>query len=72
MLDKFKMLSGRFELIRILGIEIPDKDYNSLIINPRNDVVHRANYPNRQTANLFIKEVEGLIKLFTPQIHENE
>lgn len=71
LLDKFRMLSGRFELARVLGIELPDKDYNSIIINTRNDVVHRASYPDRKTAELFIKEVENLINLLTPQIYDN-
>lgn len=71
LLDKFRMLSGRFELVRILGIVIPDKDYKTIIINPRNDVVHRASYPGRRTAELFMSEVENLIKLLTPQLYEN-
>lgn len=71
LLDKFRMLSGRFELARVLGIELPDKDYNTIIVNTRNDVVHRASYPDRKTAELFIKEVESLINLLTPQIYEN-
>lgn len=71
LLDKFRMLSGRFELVRILGINLPDIDYQTVIINPRNDVVHRASYPDRETAYLFIKEVEDLIYLLTPQLHED-
>ncbi|MBU2523705.1 hypothetical protein KKG71_00735 [Patescibacteria group bacterium] len=70
LLDKFRMLSGRFELVRVLGIELPDKDYNTIIINPRNDVVHRASYPDRKTTELFINEVESLMNLFTPQLYE--
>lgn len=71
LLDKFRMLTGKFELIRILEIGLPDKDYNALIITPRNNVVHRAYYPDRNSAELFIKEVESLINLFTPKLYEN-
>jgi hypothetical protein len=71
LLDRFKMLSGRFELVKMLEIELPDKDYKTIIIDPRNDVVHRASYPDRKTAYLFIDEVENLINLLTPQLNEN-
>lgn len=70
LLDKFRMLSGRFELARIIGIQFPDKDYDKLIFNKRNDVVHRASYPDKNSAEMFINEVEYLINLFSPQIYE--
>jgi hypothetical protein len=47
LLQKFRMLGGRFELIKLLGISLPpNKDYESLVIRPRNDVVHRAAFPD--------------------------
>ncbi|MBK7378566.1 MAG: hypothetical protein IPJ03_06115 [Ignavibacteriales bacterium] len=71
LLDKFRMLGGRFELIRLLGIELPDKDYEKIIIKPRNDVVHKAKYPDLKTAYSFINEVESLICILSPQLFEN-
>ena len=71
LLDKFRMLGGRFDLVRLLGISLPQKDYVSLVINPRNDVMHRANFPDRALANQVIAEVEELLKLFSPQIYED-
>jgi hypothetical protein len=71
LLQKFRMLGGRFELIRMLGISLPERDYATLVVNPRNDVVHRAEFPNKALANQVITEVKELLQLFSPQIHEN-
>ena len=71
LLQKFRMLGGRFELLRILDIQLPDKDYQSLVINPRNDVIHRASFPDKKQANKVISEVETLLRLFSPDLHEN-
>lgn len=72
MLQKFRMLGGRFELIRLLGVTLPEKDYSTLIINPRNEVIHRASFPDKRMANQVINEVEELLILFSPQLYENE
>jgi len=72
LLQKFRMLGGRFELIRLIGISLPEKDYATLVINPRNDVVHRAEFPDKALANQVITEVEELLQLFSPQFHENK
>lgn len=71
LLQKFRMLGGRFELIRLIGVSLPEKDYATLVINPRNDVVHRAAFPDKALANQVITEVEELLQLFSPQLHEN-
>ena len=72
LLQKFRMLGGRFELVRLLEIDLPDKDYVSLVLNPRNDVIHRASFPDKQSANHVITEVEELLYLFSPQLYEDE
>lgn len=71
LLQKFRMLGGRFELVRLLEIDLPAKDYMTLIINPRNEVIHRASFPNIIIANQVIAEVEELLYMFSPQLHEN-
>ena len=71
LLKKFSALGGRFELARILGVALPDKDYTSLLINPRNDVIHRASFPNEMLAYQVISEVEYLLKLFSPKIYKD-
>ena len=72
LLQKFRMLGGRFELVRLLEIDLPDKDYVALVMNPRNDVIHRASFPDQKLANKVIKEVEELLHLFSPQLYEDE
>lgn len=70
LLKKFRMLGGRFELIRLLEIDLPEKDYMNLVINPRNEVIHRASFPDKEIANKVITEVEELLYMFSPQLHE--
>ena len=70
LLQKFRMLGGKFELARILGIPLPEKDYTKLILNPRNDVIHKNDFPEAKEANSFISEVEELLKLFSPCIYQ--
>lgn len=72
LLQKFRMIGGRFELVRLLDISLPGKDYVSLVMNPRNDVIHRASFPNKQLANQVIIEVEELLHLLSPQLYEDE
>jgi hypothetical protein len=71
LLQKFRMLGGRFELARMIGISFPQKDYVALVINPRNDVIHRAGFPSEAMANQVISEVEELLRLFSPRVHQD-
>ena len=70
LIKRFRMLGGRFELIKILGIELPDKDYTKLILNPRNEVMHKASFPDAKTANQLISEVEKLLTLLSSEISQ--
>ena len=65
LLKRFRMLSGRFELARIIGIELPDKDYKNLIIEPRNNVIHRADEPDISIAEQVVNETDELIKILS-------
>ena len=71
LLEKYRMLGGRFELARIVGIPLPDKDYTKLVMNPRNDVVHKSGFPDEKLARQVILEVEEILLLFSPTIHED-
>ena len=71
LLQKFRMLGGRFELIKLLGVPLPDKDYDKLVNKPRNDVVHRGAFPDRTLANQVVTEVESLLHLFSPQLNQD-
>jgi hypothetical protein len=70
LLKKFRMLGGRFELARLLSIPLPPKDYEALVIGPRNDVVHKAGFPDEKIVHQVITEVEEVLRLFSPIIHE--
>lgn len=69
---KYRMLGGMFELVRLLGIQLPNTEqhYRTFVIEPRNNVVHKAEFPLRPTADRFITEVEGILRLFSPVIYE--
>jgi hypothetical protein len=45
------LLNGRLELLRLLSILFPEKDYKNLIVERRNDVVHQANFPDETLAD---------------------
>lgn len=70
LLQKFQMLHGRFELARLIGIQLPPKDYKKTVIEPRNNVVHRANFSSRAEALMVVAAVEELLTLFSPDIAE--
>jgi len=70
LLKKFRMLGGRFELIRLLEIELPEIDYQKLLIDPRNEVVHKAHFPDGSIASKVIEVSEGLLALFSPELAE--
>lgn len=72
LLKKFRMLQGRFDLARLIGIQLPDRDYKSILIDPRNNVVHRANFSDEREALKVVAAVEELLTLFSPGVAENE
>ena len=72
LLKKFRTLNGRLELVRLLSIPFPEKDYKSLIVDPRNYVVHKADFPGERLTDQVIAEVEQLLRLFSPQLHQDE
>ena len=59
-------------MVRLLEIPLPEKDYVGLILNPRNDVIHAAEFPSKPLSNQVIGEVEELLKLYSPQRNEVE
>lgn len=72
LLNKFRTLNGKFELLRILSIEFPDKDYLNLIVNPRNIALHRGDFLGETLADQVINEVEQLLQLFSPKLHQDD
>ena len=72
LLNKYRMLGGRFELSRILGISLPDKDYEKLIIEPRNDVVHSRSFPTKLTARKAVDESASLLSILVPKFYTDK
>lgn len=72
LLQKFCMLGGRFELMKLLGISLPNKDYETLVNKPRNDMVKRGFFPDTALANQVITAVEELLRLFSPQVYQDK
>lgn len=67
-LNEYKMLGRRYELAKILGLNLPAIDYKVLLIDPRNEVVHEANFANAQVAKTAINAVGDLLNLLVPNI----
>ena len=70
LLRKFRMLSGRLELARIVGVTLPNCDFKSHLVDPRNDVIHRAEFASEFRAMNAIKVVDELLSTISPDICE--
>lgn len=66
LLEKYKTLSGRFELLNALGVRLPTSDYKTKIIKHRNVAVHTGSTLTKETAKEVIKETEKYIDEFYP------
>ncbi|MBU2522885.1 MAG: hypothetical protein KKE23_01180 [Nanoarchaeota archaeon] len=67
---KYRMLGGRFELVNLLEIPLPNYDYKELLIEPRNNIIHGGFFPDLQLTNYVIKITEELLGMFSPEISE--
>lgn len=74
LLKKFRMLGGRLELVNVLGISLPrsKNDYEKLVSNPRNDVIHKADFANKAIAYQVIDTFEEILKKCSPKYHEDK
>lgn len=64
LLKKYTMISGKFELLKVLNVTVPTTDYKSKILEPRNKAIHGGNPLNEQTARTVISEVEKYLNVF--------
>ena len=62
------MLGGRVELARMIGVPFPVGDYKALLIDPRNHVIHRADFADEISAFEAVKAVDELLTLLSPSI----
>lgn len=62
LIDKFRMLGGRLDLARIVHVELPTTvDLKARLVEPRNEVIHRADFANEQRALAAIDATDELL-----------
>lgn len=71
LLKKYRMLQGRFELARLVGVPLPHRDYKTILIEPRNNVVHRAYFSDSSQASNAMVLVDELLTVFSPNVAES-
>lgn len=70
LLKSYQGLKRLLELAKVLKIHIPDRDYKTTIIEPRNSVTHRAGFLSPDVAITALTECDELIRELTPQFPE--
>jgi hypothetical protein len=70
LLKKFQMLSGRLELLKIVGVSIPDRNYQNNIIEPRNKAIHKGAFPTEEETRTALKEASQLLTFLSSEINE--
>lgn len=61
LLTKFRMLAGRLELASIVGVALPNLDYQRDLVQPRNDVVHKADAASLSIARAAINVADAVV-----------
>jgi hypothetical protein len=69
LLKKYSMLGGKIELSKLLEI-LPKKDYVKIFSEPRNSVMHKAFFPEKEGATRMILAATKLLKEIQPEISE--
>ena len=65
LINKYRYLGERIELLKIIGISIPNEDYKTLVVDPRNSVMHNKNvFPTDNTIEKLINCVEVFLGHF--------
>lgn len=72
LLKKFRMLGGRFELARIVGLELPARDWKKDLIEPRNSVIHGASFIDQALALRAVDAVDELLISLCPSYAESK
>lgn len=63
LINKYKYLGDRFDLVKMIDDTLPKLDYKKLIVGPRNSVSHvRDITPSNDVVNDFIRAVEILLE----------
>ena len=68
---KYRMLGGLFELAKDLNMPLPTKDYNSKILELRNNVIHKGYNPSKKEAEVYLKNIKIYIDSLSPALLED-
>jgi len=69
-LNANKMLGKRYKLAQTLGVNLPPHDYQVLLIGPRNEVIHAADFADANIAQTAVNVVADLLALLVPDLGE--
>ncbi len=66
LLKKFRTLGGRLELARLVQLPIPDLNLKSLLVEPRNQVVHQAHFVDERQSLKAVVATDEILGLLSP------
>jgi hypothetical protein len=70
LVKRFQALGGKLELARIVGVSLPDIDYKTRLVTPRNGVIHRGMFASREAAADAIRVTDELLRAICPSLQE--
>ena len=70
LISKYNALRGKFELAKLLDVCVPDIDYVSMLLEPRNRVAHQGHLPSRKEANRAVTCAESILAAIAPGLVE--
>jgi hypothetical protein len=69
-MEKFRMLGGRLKLAEIVGLSLPDIDFQKAVVDPRNQAIHRGKFFERIDAFNVVVAVDQLLNVLAPRRDE--
>ncbi|MBQ6293766.1 MAG: hypothetical protein IJK77_07865 [Lachnospiraceae bacterium] len=70
LINKYRYLGERIDLLKTLDNGFPNEDYKALVINPRNAVMHNKTvFPSDEVTDKLISCVEGFLGHFHPSFY---
>lgn len=70
LLKKYKMLGGYFALAKDIDMVLPTQDYQTALLNLRNDVVHNGYAPKKEETEKYLTDVRLYLDTFSTGILE--
>lgn len=70
LMKRFQALGGKFELARMVGVPLPQSDYQRRLVTPRNGVIHRGEFAERSVALDAVRVTDELLGAICPSLQE--